>query len=182
MTQITEFILNRSSEPKLDFPAPDAATLDRAFACAARAPDHALLRPWRYLVVEGEGRQALAELFVSTCNENTTEAAKISRAPFRAPMIIVGIASPAPHPKVPEVEQVMSAAVAMGFLELALQEAGFGAMWRTGGLAYHPEVHKGLGLEPGETIVGFLYTGTVVSPKPSVPRPEVREFVQRWPA
>ncbi len=181
MTLVSDFILNRTSEPRLDFPAPDQATLERAFACAARAPDHALLRPWRYLVVEGEGRQALSELFVSTCNENTTESTKIGRAPFRAPMIIVGIASPRPHPKVPEVEQVMSAAVAMGFLELALQEAGFGVMWRTGELAYHPVVHKGLGLEEGESITGFLYTGTVVSPKPPVPRPEIEEFVQRWP-
>ncbi len=183
MTAVSEFILNRTSEPRLDAPAPDQATLDRAFACAARAPDHALLRPWRYLVVEGEARAALAELFVSTCNENTTEAeaARMAKAPFRAPMIIVGIASPTPHPKVPEVEQVMSAAVAMGFLELALQEAGFGAMWRTGALAYHPVVREGLGLAPEESITGFLYTGTVVSAKPPVPRPEVSEFVQRWP-
>lgn len=181
MTAVSEFILNRTSEPRLDFPAPDQATLDRAFACAARAPDHALLRPWRYLVVEGEGREALSELFVSTCNQNTTEAAKLARAPFRAPMIIVGIASPSSHPKVPEVEQVMSAAVAMGFLELALQEAGFGAMWRTGALAYNTDVQKGLGLKPGESIIGFLYTGTVVSAKPPVPRPEVQDFVQRWP-
>ena len=182
MTAVSEFILNRSSEPRLEAPAPDQATLERAFACAARAPDHALLRPWRYLVVEGEGRQALSELFVSTCNQNTTEAQKLARAPFRAPMIIVGIASPVSHPKVPEVEQVMSAAVAMGFLELALQEAGFGVMWRTGALAYHPAVHKGLGLEPGESITGFLYTGTVVSAKPEVPRPDVQDYVQRWPA
>lgn len=181
MTTVSEFILNRSSEPKLDGPAPDQATLERAFACAARAPDHALLRPWRYLVVQGEGREALSELFVSTCNENATEATKLARAPFRAPMIIVGIASPQPHPKVPEVEQVMSAAVAMGFLELALQEAGFGAMWRTGSLAYHPAVHDGLGLKSGESIVGFLYTGTVVAPKPAVPRPDVQDYVQHWP-
>jgi len=171
MTAVSEFILNRTSEPRLDAPAPDQATLDRAFACAARAPDHALLRPWRYLVVEGEARAALAELFVSSCNENTTEAeaARMAKAPFRAPMIIVGIASPTPHPKVPEVE------------ELALQEAGFGAMWRTGALAYHPVVREGLGLAPEESITGFLYTGTVVSAKPPVPRPEVSEFVQRWP-
>lgn len=95
-------------------------------------------------------------------------------------MIIVGIASPTQHPKVPEVEQVMSAAAGMSFLELALQEAGYGVMWRTGKPAYNAQVHKGLGLEESESIVGFLYTGTVFSPKPSVPRPETVDFVQRW--
>lgn len=182
MTVVSEFLLNRTSEPRLEAPAPDAATLERAFSCAARAPDHALLRPWRYLIIEGEGLQSLGDLFASTCanNSDEQEIEKLRRAPLRAPMIIVGIASPTQHPKVPEVEQVMSAAAGMSFLELALQEAGYGVMWRTGKPAYNAQVHKGLGLEESESIVGFLYTGTVSSPKPSVPRPETVDFVQRW--
>ena len=63
MTAVTDFLLNRSSEPRLESPAPDSTTLERAFSCAARAPDHALLRPWRYLVIEGKGLEALGELF-----------------------------------------------------------------------------------------------------------------------
>lgn len=68
-------------------------------------------------------------------------------------MVIVGIAAPQSHPKVPEVEQLMSAAVGMSFLGLALRDAGYGAMWRTGGVAYHPEVLEGLGLEPGSRLL-----------------------------
>lgn len=182
MTVVSEFLLNRTSEPRLEAPAPDAATLERAFACAARAPDHALLRPWRYLIIEGEGLKALGELFASTCanNSDEQEIEKLRRAPLRAPMIIVGIASPTQHPKVPEVEQIMSAAAGMSFLELALQEAGYGVMWRTGKPAYNALVRNGLGLEDSESIVGFLYTGSVSSAKPAVPRPETNEFVQRW--
>ncbi len=183
MTAVTDFLLNRSSEPRLESPAPDRETLERAFACAARAPDHALLRPWRYLVVEGEGLKALGELFASTCPNNSDEKdiAKLRSAPLRAPMVIIGIASPATHPKVPEVEQVMSAAAGMSFLELALQDAGFGVMWRSGPMAYHTSVRQGLGLDDHEQIVGFLYTGSVSSAKPSVPRPAVHEFVRHWP-
>lgn len=183
MTSVTDFLLNRASEPRLKAPAPDATTLDRALACAARAPDHALLRPWRYLIIKGEGRQALGELFASVVDarEHPQQAEKLRRAPLRAPMIIVGIASPQEHPKVPEVEQIMSAAAGMSFLSLALQDAGFGVMWRTGAVAYEPAVHRGLGLEAHESIVGFLYTGTVDSHKPAVPRPELDTFVQSWP-
>ncbi|PHQ24066.1 nitroreductase [Marinobacter guineae] len=183
MTAVTDFLLNRSSEPRLEAPAPDRETLNRAFACAARAPDHALLRPWRYLVVEGEGLEALGELFASTCanNSDEREIEKLRRAPLRAPMIIIGIASPSPHPKVPEVEQVMSTAAGMSFLELALQDAGYGVMWRTGAVAYHSAVHEGLGLDEHEQIVGFLYTGSVSTVKPAVPRPGVDEFVRNWP-
>lgn len=183
MTEVTEFLLNRHSEPRLQAPAPDQHTLERALACAARAPDHALLRPWRYLVIEGDGRNALGDLFAAGCPDASTpaELEKARNAPLRAPMVIVGIASPKEHPKVPALEQVMSAAAGVSFIELALQEAGFGVMWRTGAPAYSPIVHKGLGLSEGESIVAFLYTGTVISEKPAVPRPEVAEYVERWP-
>ncbi|MCM0612291.1 nitroreductase family protein [Marinobacter sediminum] len=183
MTVFCDFLLNRVSEPRLQAPAPDRETLDRAFACAARAPDHALLRPWRYLVVEGEGLEALGDLFASTCPNNSDERQieKLRKSPLRAPMVIVAIASPTAHPKVPEVEQIMSAAAGVSFLELALQDAGYGVMWRTGSVAYHSVVRSGLGLAEGESVVAFLYTGTVSSEKPPVPRPEVSDFVQRWP-
>jgi len=183
MTAVTDFLLNRSSEPRLEAPAPDPGTLEKAFACAARAPDHALLRPWRYLIVEGKGLVALGDLFASTCANNSDEQGieKLRRAPLRAPMVIVGIASPKPHPKVPEVEQMMSAATGMSFIELALQDAGYGVMWRTGSVAYHASVRQGLGLEDHEKIVGFLYTGSVSVKKPAVPRPATEEFVRHWP-
>ncbi len=182
MTSVTRFLLERTSEPRLEAPAPPRHVLDVAFQCAARAPDHALLRPWRYLLVEGEARHALGELFARACPENASEQEieKARRAPLRAPMVIVGIATPRSHPKVPEVEQLMSAAAGMSFLGLALRDAGYGVMWRTGGVAYHPGVLEGLGLEPGESVVGFLYTGTVSVEKPSVPRPVTGDFVKVW--
>jgi len=183
MTAVMDALLNRSSEPRLGNPAPDQQTLDNAFACAARAPDHALLRPWRYLVIEGEGLKTLGELFASTCGPEASEKErdKLLRASRRAPMIVVGVACHRPHPKVPEQEQIMSAAVGMGYMLLALQSAGYGAMWRTGSMAHHPDVAEGLGLASNEQIIGFLYVGTVVSEKPGVPRPDQSSFVSRWP-
>lgn len=183
MTTVTDFILKRTSEPRLTAPAPAPEVLEQAFACAARAPDHGLLRPWRYLVIEGEGLERLGQVFASCCPPQASdqEREKLLRAPLRAPMIIVAVVSPKDHPKVPEAEQMMSAAAGIGFLELALQEAGFGVMWRTGAMAYHPDVRQALGILDHEHIAGFIYTGTVVSEKPPVPRPAVAEFVRRWP-
>ncbi|PXX91664.1 nitroreductase [Marinobacter vulgaris] len=184
MTAVMDALLNRASEPRLEAPAPDAETLEKVFACAARAPDHALLRPWRYLVIEGDAAlSALGDVFASTCDDDAPEKAreKLRKKALRAPMVIVGIASHQMHPKVPEIEQTMSAAVGMGFLLLALEAAGYGGMWRTGDLAYHPDVAKGLGLGDHEIITGFLYAGSVSSEKPAVPRPHQKEFVSRWP-
>lgn len=183
MSSVTDFLLNRASQPRLEGPAPDRSSLDQAFACAARAPDHALLRPWRYLVIDGEGLKALGELFAAAHTDDCDEPKldKIRKKPQRAPMVIVGIASPKKHHKVPEIEQLLSAGASMSFLGLALQDAGYGVMWRTGNLAYNPVVLEGLGLEEGESITGFLYTGSVSSAKPKVRRPEIADFVAQWP-
>lgn len=185
MTDMTDAILNRASEPRLIAPAPDRKLLDQVLACAARAPDHALLRPWRYLVVEGEGLDALGNLFASVAEDPDQplgkDPDKLRRMPLRAPMMIIGICSPRPHPKVPEIEQVMSAGVGLGYALLALEAEGFGGMWRTGDLAYHPRIRQGLGLTTDEKIAGFLYVGTVESRKPPVPRPELSDFVSNWP-
>ena len=133
-------------------------------------------------MVQGDDRERLGELFAATCSDDATEAEreKARRSPLRAPVVIVGIASPRHHPKVPEVEQVMTAAIGLSFVGLSLRDAGFGAMWRTGAVAYHPVVHECLGLAEHESIVGFLYAGSVAQQKPAVPRPEPREFVARW--
>ena len=183
MTPVIEEILGRSSESRLQAPAPDQVTLDEALACAARAPDHALLRPWRYLVIEGDGLYQLGELFASTCGPDASgkEKEKLLKAPLRAPMIIIGIVCHHSHPKVPAREQEMSAAVGMGYILLALQSLGFGGMWRTGAMASHPVVAEGLGLGSHEAITGFLYVGTVSESRASVPRPELASFVRRWP-
>lgn len=182
MTTVTRFLLNRSSEPRLQHPAPDKQALEQAFQCAARAPDHALLKPWRYLVIEGEALADLGDVFAGASANNATEKEleKARSAPLRAPMVIVGIASPKSHPKVPEVEQILAAGSSMTLLSLALNDAGFGTMWRTGPVAYACSVQEELGLAAGESIVGFLYTGSVTTQKPTVPRPEPSEFVAYW--
>ncbi|UZD64211.1 MULTISPECIES: nitroreductase [Marinobacter] len=183
MHSITEALLNRSSEPRLKAPAPPQDVLDLALACAARAPDHALLRPWRYLVIEGEGLERLGELFEASAPAGASDAQrqKLRKAPLRAPMVLVAIASPVSHPKVPEYEQEYACAASAAYLVLALQAEGYGAMWRSGEVSDNDQVCKGLGLGHRESIVGFIYVGTVDSEKPPVPRPEISEFTSRWP-
>lgn len=184
MNKTIDSILGRSSEPRLTTPAPGPDVLEDVFACAARAPDHALLRPWRYLVVEGEGLTALGEVFARIADPDDPlmpNADKLRQMPLRAPVVIVGITRHQSHPKVPEVEESISTGCGMAYMLLALQARGFAGMWRTGAVAYHPAVREGLGLEVNETITGFLYVGTPAAEKPAMERPEPARFVSRWP-
>lgn len=177
---------SRVSCPRLRDPGPDDAELDMLFRCALRAPDHGLLRPWRYVVFRGPARAALGELFVAAEQARNPAAVhdaleKLRRNPLRAPLVIACIAAvTANHPKIPRIEQIASMAAAVQNLQLAAEALGYGAMWRTGAMASDPQVKEKLGAGPEDEIVAFLYIGTPDgerrAPEPLSPADFVSEF------
>ena len=177
----------RVSVPRLIGPAPTAAQREALFKAALRAPDHAYLRPWRFLVLESEGLERLGELFGRAALAQTPDLSPdtLSRyqgLPLRAPLMIIAIARHIDHPKAPFIEQEMSCAVAVGNMLIAAHAMGLGAVWRTGDLAYDPMVREGLGLADNELIAAFLYVGHPAGARKNVPALEIGEFFQDWPA
>lgn len=177
---------NRVSVPRLAGPAPSPEQQEVIFQAALRTPDHAWLRPWRFLVLEGEALNRLGDLFVDAAlaggGDPAAEAVQRARQlPLRAPMIIIVISSPKPHPKVPELEQDMSAAVAAGNMLLAAHALGLGAVWRTGEPARDRTICDGLGLSAQEKIIAFVYVGHSIGAVKSVPVLDSRNFFRRWP-
>ena len=59
MSDILQFLQQRNSASRLIAPAPSAAQLEGIFRAALRAPDHAWLRPWRFITIAGERRTGL---------------------------------------------------------------------------------------------------------------------------
>jgi nitroreductase len=53
MSDILRFLQSRNSAPKLTAPAPSAEHMQEIFRAALRAPDHAWLRPWRFITIDG---------------------------------------------------------------------------------------------------------------------------------
>lgn len=178
-----ELLSTRASNGKLGEPAPDQATLHAILEAALRAPDHAMLRPWRVLLVRGEARARLGDVFAQIEGGEGADAETIERArrkPLRAPLLIVVAATPRPSPKAPEIEQILSAgAVAHGIL-LGLHAHGFAGMWRTGDAAYDARAKEALGLREEDHIVAFIYAGTPTVPAPDVKRPAVADHVEEW--
>ncbi len=176
---------SRISAPRLSDPAPDQSILENIYKAAFRAADHGLLRPWRFLVIRGESRNKLGELFLQANLEQNPEISvekqdSIRNKPLRAPLILVSISSLKDHPKVPEFEQDLSAAAASQNMLVAAHAQGVGAMWRTGSMAYHQTVMKGLGLTEDEKIIGFLYLGTINGPLKTLREPNIDDFFQEW--
>lgn len=185
-----EAMLTRPTVPQARMvgPGPDAADLARILACGAAAPDHGKLAPWRFLVVQGEGRVALGELFaravlVANPAAPAAEVEKQRQSPLRAPLIVVVVARLDPaHPKIPVWEQRDSAAAAAQNILLAAHALGFAGKWSTGKNATDAVIKAGLGVAPHEAITGFLYLGSLAGPVSPSHRPALDSVVTPWPA
>lgn len=159
MTNI-ELLLQRQSNPSLTSPEPRGKTLEQILAAGMRVPDHGGLQPWHFTVITENGLQRLSDLLVASSNKQTANVEKIAKMPFRAPMIIVISTQFIQHEKVPKQEQLITAGCCAHAMQIAAFSLGFGAMWRTGELAYNEQVKEGLGIAEQDQIVGFLYVGT----------------------
>ena len=175
----------RVSVSRLTDPAPDQQTLNNMYKAAMRAPDHGLLRPWRFLVVQGPARDRLAELFVQATllDEPDTAPAKLDKLrgkPMRAPMIVVAICSPKDHPNVPVLEQQLATGAAIENLMIAAHAQDVGAIWRTGPMTTHGVVTRGLGLSAQESILGFIYMGSIDGPRRTLKEEDFSGYFQDW--
>ncbi|OFI35358.1 NAD(P)H nitroreductase [Alteromonas lipolytica] len=158
-----ELVINRRSQPRLQAPAPAGEALENIKRAALRAPDHAALAPWRFIICEGKGLNKLGAIFEQSAIDNDKSEREILRAPqlpLRAPMVIVITTAYQEHEKVPAPEQYASASCAAMAMQMAAVPQGFQGMWRTGDYAHCPIVKAGLDIDPKDDIVGFLYLGT----------------------
>ena len=178
-------ILNRRSSKKLVLPYPSEDEMRIVYKAALRAPDHAWLRPSRFIQVTGDGLVKLSKIFQEFArdninNLNDTILEKYKNAPFRAPMVIILISNIRIHPKVPEIEQMLSTAAATQNILLALNALGYGGIWRTGKFALNEIVAKYLGLDDNQKVLGYLYVGKTSGSLKKIPQLDISKFVQKW--
>ena len=178
-------LLQRNSHPRLVAPAPTEEQMTFIYNSALRAPDHGNLRPWQIIEFTGEGLNRLGTLYqqgLITRQPDADDAFlnKVKSMPLRAPMVLAVIAKVTPEHKVPVIEQIISAGAFAQNIILAAHAQGLGAMWRTGDVAFDPVVAKGLGLEPQDQIVGFIYLGQIEGRTKPIPEHNLNDFVQRW--
>ena len=182
-----ELLQQRNACAKLTSPGPNPDQLAEIFKAAVRAPDHAGLKPWSFITIEGDARIKLGELFIIAREQNgevldQNQQQKIRQKPLRAPLIIAVAANVQEHAKVPDIEQILSAGCAAEHILLASEALGFGAIWRTGDMAFDDLVQDGLGLEQHQMLIGFLYIGTKDKKDKALADVNVNQFVRAWGA
>ncbi|HXW24102.1 MAG TPA: nitroreductase [Xanthobacteraceae bacterium] len=189
MPDALDLLKTRRSVKPMDLagPGPSAAEVETLLTIASRVPDHGKLVPWRFVVFEGDARLAagavIASAFKDDHDEANAEQVEFERRRLaRAPLVIAVVSRAAPHVKIPEWEQVLSAGAAAMNLVHAAYALGFAASWITEWYAYDRRVLDALGLAPHERIVGFVHIGRPARGSEERDRPPLAAIVQRFPA
>lgn len=185
-----ETMARRRSVPAagLVAPGPDAPTLERLLELATRVPDHAMLAPWRFIVIEGEARgqlgarlsQAYREANPQMDPDKREKFAGIMSRLFPAPVAVVVVSRPNRETMIPAFEQELSAgAVCMNLLHAA-HGFGFAGIWVTGWAAVNERARELLGVGADEKVAGIIHLGTAREAPSERPRPDAGALTSRW--
>jgi nitroreductase len=153
-------------EPASDGSPPGEADLARILTAATTVPDHGALRPWRFAVVIGAGREAFGAALVAGLHEQRGDGlpeaavAKMRGKALAAPASVVVVASPDPTSNVAVWEQVASAACTGYALVLAATGLGYGAVWKSAAVLEAEPVRSFFGLGEHERIMGWVNLGS----------------------
>jgi len=153
-------------EPDPDGLAPTPDDLARILATATTVPDHGDLRPWRFAVSTGGGREHFGTALVAGLEELRgadvpgAVVAKMRAKAFAAPCAVLLVASPDPTSNVEVWEQVASASCTGYAMVLAATGLGYGAVWKSAPVLSTAPVRRFVGLEPHEALLGWVNLGT----------------------
>jgi len=161
---VFEAIHSRHSQGKVKQDSVPRAVIEKLLSAAVQAPNHYKVRPWRFVVLTGEARNKLGDVFAASQLEQKPnlppEASDKTRTlPLRAPVLIaVGVDKPSEE-KVLEIENIAAVAAACQNLLLAAQAEGLAVKWRTGAWARDPKVKEYLGFSANQHLIAYMYIG-----------------------
>jgi nitroreductase len=162
--EVLEAIHTRQSIGQVKPDAVSRELIEKILSAAVQAPNHYKVRPWRFVVLTGAGREKLGEAMAQATKAAKPEATeeelqKDRQKPLRAPVVIaVAVDKPA-LTKVKEIENICATAAAVQNMLLAARALGLAAMWRTGPSATDPAIKQFFGWEADQNLIGFVYIG-----------------------
>ncbi len=180
-----DLLLNRYSLgiKHLQAPGPSADQLQQMLAAALRAPDHAELVPFRLVVVQGEARTRLADLFAEHAQRKGKDAEGVAmerERALRAPMTVAVLARiDLGHPLVPAHEQWMCVGGAVANFLNAAHVLGFAGKMLSGDKARAPHIAQAF-CEPGDTLVGWIALGTPTRTPHGEARKDATQALRFW--
>jgi len=161
---VFDAIYNRHSQGKVKQDSVSRALIEKLLSAAVQAPNHYKVRPWRFVVLTGNARNKLGDVFAASQLNRKPDLPqealdKFRGLPLRAPVVIaVGVDKPSEE-KVYEIENIAAVASACQNLLLAAQAEGLAVKWRTGEWARDPKIKEHLGFSADQHLIAYLYIG-----------------------
>jgi len=175
----------RSTAPRhLTAPGPTDEEIRMIARAASRAPDHMRLKPFRFFVIPADARASLADVFEAAERELDPGIAgeKLERArekALHAPTLLAVISRVQENAEVPEIEQRASAGAALGYVVLAADLLGYGAMAVSGRKVATQAMRRAFSLARNEELLCFVGIGTPGKSKGAPPEPDP-DILQTW--
>jgi len=177
---VFEAIYNRHSQGKVKPDPLPRELIEKLLSAAVQAPNHYKVRPWRFVVLPGNARNKLGDVFAASQLDRKPDLPqealdKFRGLPLRAPVVIaVGVDKPSEE-KVLEIENICAVAAACQNLLLAAQAEGLAVKWRTGEWARDGKVKEFLGFSTDQHILAYLYIGYPEFVAEHEPRPSFED-------
>lgn len=182
------------SPKRLVEPGPSREQLEKMIEAATCAPDHGLLRPWRFVSFDARARPALADVFEAALLERKADADdeerrrardKAGRAPGLLGIIVRldGDEAKQGDPFRERVicdDQYASAGAALQNILLMAHSMGFAARATSGRAVRTAAFRTALGLADNEQFLCFVAIGTPKGPGKINPRPEAGDLLVHW--
>lgn len=184
LLNVADTIRSRRSVKRVTDAMPPKADIEAMLEAATYAPNHHMTEPWRFFVLTGEAREQLGDVFAQVVRRRlegkgeqvTAERLDAERRkPLRAPVIIAVVSLSHSTRGIPS-EELQATAAAIQNMLLTAHARGLGAIWRTGGFAYEPEVKAFFGVPEDADIAGFIYVGC---PAGETPAPQRTPYTEK---
>ncbi|GAB2557353.1 nitroreductase family protein [Gracilibacillus alcaliphilus] len=143
-------------------------------------PNHKLTEPWRFVFVQGEAKQKLAEInrevaLSKTKTDNEQDRQTISDNAYekinQVPFLFFVINTLHPNEQLREEDYASSSCLIQNFSLLAWEQ-GLSTFWKSGKLAMCEETAALIGLKENERVVGQIQVGyPAKSPTPAPRHP-----------
>ncbi len=185
-TALAALLARRSVSPRrLAPPGPGNDDIERMLQVALRGPDHGGLRPWRVIEVAQGERAALAQLFEDEKLRREPESTILDRTRAREhainpPVLLAFVVSPRATSSARLSEQWLAAGAALGNFLNAAHLLGYGACILSGERCADEVLQRALGLQPHESLAGFVSVGHIGDAPPTATRASPKEVWTRW--
>ena len=173
---LKEIIKNRVSSNKFTTAKVNVNDIIELLDYSVYAPNHKMREPWRFIILEGDGKLKFTQKYLNEVKEEQKdEIKKTMEKVFQAPMVVTFV-MPKNDNYADELEDLQAiSAVIQNFL-LLLEDQGYGSFWKTPKYIESDMFKEILGLNTNEIIAGLIMVGHIDSKNQPKPRKKAKDI------